>query len=90
MVKTLICSPDCKVLLTQLCPTLCVPMDCSPPGSSLCGILQTRILERVSAPFSRDLPDPGIEPESPTLQTDPLPSEPPGKPPLPLTLRGYF
>ena len=29
----------------QLCPTLCNPMDCSPPGSSFHGILQARILE---------------------------------------------
>ena len=34
-----------KVLVVQLCPTLCDPMDCRPPGSSLLGILQTRILE---------------------------------------------
>ena len=31
--------------ITQLCPTLCNPMDCSPPGSSVHGILQARILE---------------------------------------------
>ena len=31
-------------------------------------------------PFSRDLPDPGVEPGSPALQADSLPSEPPGKP----------
>ena len=46
----------------QLCPTLCDPMDCSPPGSSVHGILQARILEWVAMP--RDLPDPGIEPTS--------------------------
>ena len=40
-----------------------------------------RIQEWVAHPFSRDLPDPGIEPGSPTLQADSLPSEPPGKPP---------
>ena len=39
-----------KVLVAQLCPTLCDPMDCSPPGSH--GILQTRILEWVVIPFS--------------------------------------
>ena len=33
------------VLVTQLCPTLCDPMDCSLPGSSVHGILQGRILE---------------------------------------------
>ena len=37
----------------QLCPTLCDPMDCSPPGSSVHGILQARILEWVAIPFSR-------------------------------------
>ena len=42
-----------KVLVTQLCPTLCNPMDCSLPGSSVHGILQARILERVAIPFSR-------------------------------------
>ena len=34
-------------------PTLCDPMDCSPPGSSIHGILQARILEWVAIPFSR-------------------------------------
>ena len=37
----------------QSCPTLCDPMDCSPPGSSVHGILQARILECVALPFSR-------------------------------------
>ena len=36
------------VLVTQSCPTLCYPKDCSPPGSSNHGILQARILERVA------------------------------------------
>ena len=39
--------------LLQLCPTLCNPMDCSPPSSSVCEILQARILEWVAIPFSR-------------------------------------
>ena len=43
------------------------------------GILQARILEWVAIPFSRDPPDPGIEPRSPALQADSLSSEPPGK-----------
>ena len=42
------------------------------------GILQARTLERVAVPFSMDLPNPGIE--SPTLQVDSLPFEPPGEP----------
>ena len=37
-------------------------MDCSLPGSSVLGILQARILEWAVMPFSRDVPDPGIEP----------------------------
>ena len=43
---------EVKVLMAQLCLTLCNPMDCSPPGSSVHGILQARILEWVSVPFS--------------------------------------
>ena len=66
-----------SVLVIQLCPTLCNPMDCSPPDSSVHGILQARILEWVALPSSRDLPDPAIKPRSPTLQADSLPSEPP-------------
>ena len=41
-----------KVLITHLCPTLCNLMDCSPPGSSVHGVLQARILEWVAIPFS--------------------------------------
>ena len=37
----------------QSCPTLCYPLDCSPPGSSVHGILQPRILKWVAIPFSR-------------------------------------
>ena len=39
-----------KVLVTQSCPTLCEPVNCSPPGSSVYGILQARILEWVAIP----------------------------------------
>ena len=42
-----------KVLVSQSCPTLCDPMDCSPPGSSVHGILQARILEWITMPSSR-------------------------------------
>ena len=38
--------------VTQSCPTLCDPMDCSPPGSSVCGILQARVLEWGAIAFS--------------------------------------
>ena len=39
--------------VTQSCPTLCDPMDCSPPGSSVHGISQARILEGVAISYSR-------------------------------------
>ena len=42
-----------RVLVAWLCPTLCDPVDCSPPGSSVHGILQARILEWVAIHFSR-------------------------------------
>ena len=48
-----LCYTSGIVLVAQSCPTLCDPMDCSPPGSSVHGILQARILERVAIPFSR-------------------------------------
>ena len=42
-----------KVLGVQSCLTFCHPMDCSPPGSSVHGIFQARILEWVAMPSSR-------------------------------------
>ena len=59
-----------KELVIQSCPPLCNSKDCSPPGSSVHGILQARILEWVPFPFPGDLPDPEIEPRSPALQAD--------------------
>ena len=59
---------------------LCNHMDCSPPGSSVHGILQARVLEWVAMPSSRGSPNPGIKPGSPSFQADALTSEPPGKP----------
>ena len=69
-----------KVLVCQSCPILCDRIDCSPPGSSVHGILQARVLEWVAIPVPPgDLPDPGIKTESPALQADSLPFELPGK-----------
>ena len=48
----------------------CDCTDCSPPDSSVHGVLQARILEWGAIPFSRDLPNPGIKPGSPALQAD--------------------
>ena len=49
------------VLCAQSCLTLCNRMDCSLPGSSICGILQVRILEQVVIPKPGHLPNPGIK-----------------------------
>ena len=60
----------------QLCPTLWDPMDYSPPSSFVHVILQARILEWVAISFSRrSSQPPGIEPGSPALQADSLPTE---------------
>ena len=64
-----------EVKVAHMCLTLCDPMD-----YTVHGILQARMLEWVAFPFSRDLPNPGIKPRSPTLQADTLPAEPPRKP----------
>ena len=55
-----------KVLDVQSCPTLCNPMDCSLPGSSVHGILQARILEWVATSFSRR----SFRPRDQTLVSD--------------------
>ena len=68
----------------QSCPTLCDPVDCSPPGSSVQGILLARILEWLASPFSGDLPDPGVEPTSLLhWQADSLPLSQLGRASLP-------
>ena len=74
-------NPICAKSL-QSCLTLCDPIGCRPPGSSVYGILQAIILEWVACPPPGDLPDPGIEPTSPVapaLQADFFTDEPPGK-----------
>ena len=62
--------------VTQSCLTLCDPMDCSLPSSSVHGILQARVPEWVSIAFSRGF----SWTRSPALQADFLPTEPLGKP----------
>ena len=66
------------MLVAQSCLIFCNPMDCSPSGSSVHGILQARIWSGLPFPSPGDLPDPGIEPQSPELQADSLTSKPPG------------
>ena len=71
--------PEVKVLVVQSCMTSFNTMDCSPPGSSVHGILQAWILEWLAILFSQ-----GVfltqGPVSPALQADSLPFEPLGKP----------
>ena len=67
-----------KVLVAWSSLTLCDPMDCNPPGSSVHGILQARILEW-AIPFPGDLPNPRVKSRSFVLQADSLLSEPPEK-----------
>ena len=71
------------VLNHSVCPTLCDPMDCSPPGSSVHGegFSRQEYWSGLLCPLAEDLPNPGkIEPRSPTLQEDCLQTGPPGKP----------
>ena len=67
----------------QLCPTLCDPMDCNLPGSSVHEILQARMLSGWPFPSPEDLPNPLIKPTTPAtpaLAGGLLITEPPGKP----------
>ena len=66
--------------VVQSCPTLCDPMDCSIPGSSIHEIFQAIVLEWVAIAFSRGSSWLRDWTWSPTLQTDALPSETSGKP----------
>ena len=60
-------------------PGSSVPMDHSMPGSSVLEFSRQEYWSGYPFPSPEDLPDPGIEPGSPALQVDSLPSEPPGK-----------
>ena len=70
--------PKCCCLVTKLCTSLCSPMDSSPPGSSVNGISQERILEWIEywcgLPFPPPgaLTDPGMKTMSPVWQVDSL------------------
>ena len=68
-------------LVTQSCLTLCNPMDCSPPGSSVHGDSPGKNTGvGCHALLQGNLSNPRIERRIPALQVDSLPSEPPGKP----------
>ena len=66
----------CMCVCVYLCLTLCNPVDYIPPGSSVHGIFQVRILEWAAISHSsRNIPDPGIKPASAALQVDSVPTE---------------
>ena len=67
----------CVCLVAQLCLTLCDSTDCSPPGYSIHGILQARILEQGAVSFSRESSRPRARTWFSSLQADSLLSEPP-------------
>ena len=70
----------CCCSVAQSCPTLCNPMKSSPPGSSIHGILQARILAWVAMPLPGDLPHAGMEPHLPHWQACSLPLSHQGSP----------
>ena len=64
-------------LVTQSCQTLCIPIDCSPPGSSVHGYSSGKNTGVGCHALLQGLPNPGIKPRSPTSQADSMLSEPP-------------
>ena len=64
----------------QSYPTLCDPMDCSTPGSSIHGFFRQEYWSGLPCLPPGDPPNPGIEPRFPALQVDSLPTESAGKP----------
>ena len=71
-------SVNVKVLVAQLCLTLCHPMDCSPPDSSVLGFSRQEYWSGLPFLSPGDLSNPGMELRSPALQADSLLSELPG------------
>ena len=72
-------SQESESLVGQLCPTLCHPVDCSLPGSSIHGIFQARVLEWVAIAFSRGSSRPRDQTQVSHIVGGALLSEPPGK-----------
>ena len=70
----------CHVLVTQSCPTLCNPWAVAHQAPLSMGFSRQEYWSGLPFPSPEDLPDPGIEPRSPSLQADALTSAPPGRP----------
>ena len=73
-----------KVDIAQLCSTLCDPVDCSLPDSSVHGLLQARILEWAAIPFSTESAQPRDQTQISPLIKPRLPAELSGKPQIPV------
>ena len=87
----LIVPERCSVCLdVQSCPTLRNALDYNLPGSSVLGIFQAEYWSGLPFPPPGDLPDSGINPVSPALQEDSLPSEPSGSRPSPFEMENFF
>ena len=82
--NTLLCG-----LVAKSCSTLCDSMDCSSPSSSVHGISQARILQRVAIPFSRGSSQPRNQTRVSCLGGGLFTPEPPGKPRHTLIFRSY-
>ena len=81
MRSTLLINFEVQCLVSQSCQTLCDPMDCSLPVSSVREILWQECWSQLPFPSpGKKIPNSGIEPRSPALQLDSLLSDPPGKP----------
>ena len=66
-----------KMLVTELCPTLCYLVECSLQSSQPMEFSREKYWNGLPFPSPGDLPDLGFEPRSPALQADSLPSQPP-------------
>ena len=82
--------PCCCYLATKSCLTLCDPMDCSPPGSSVHGILQAGILEWVAIPLSWVSSRPRDRTHVSYLAGRFFTTKPPGRHPTMLYLKVFF
>ena len=78
-----------KAIVTQSCPTLYDPVDCSPPGSSVHGILQARVLEWVATSFSRGSSQPRDQTQVSCIAGGFFTAEPPEKPPQSVQLLSH-
>ena len=76
----IICAHGCNGLVSKSCLTLATPWTVACQASLSMGFPREEYWRGLPFPFPGDLPDPGVEPKSPALQADSLPTELLGKP----------